>query len=513
MRKHKQLSVNLIAQALAFIVNFAINFFLTPYIIERVGREAYGFVSLGNNFVNYGLLISLALNSMASRFISISINKDDFQSAKQYYTSVIVSNIILASFLSVPSVLIVLNLNKLVSVSVDVFADVQILWMFLFINFLIDIVTSTFATALFAANRVDIQAKRNIISYILRAVILIGMYVVLPTKVWYIGFASVICTVYAAIANLITSRKLYPQLRVKKDSFSFSKVKQLLASGIWNSISRVGSIALTELDLLLSNLFINAEAMGTLAIAKMVPTTITSFINTIITVFVPSLTISYATKDNDKIIKEVKNYIRMLIFFQTIVYGALFGYLEVFYKLWLPDRMQDTSFIYIVSIITILDCLVSPVSNIMFNIFTVTNKIRFSSIVVIITGAVSICVTYLALSFTNMGLFAIAGISVSLCTVRNLFILIPYGAKCLNKPWYTFYPEVGLNILSLVVSITIAFVVKAIVLSSKASWILLSVSVITSSLITIFINGFLVLKKDERALLVERIISKVRKGK
>ena len=56
MGRNKQLLINMTAQIVAFVVNFAINFFLTPFILDNVGREAYGFVSLGNNFVNYASL-------------------------------------------------------------------------------------------------------------------------------------------------------------------------------------------------------------------------------------------------------------------------------------------------------------------------------------------------------------------------------------------------------------------------------------------------------------------------
>lgn len=72
---NKRLAINIIANIIAFAVNFVISFFLTPYIVETVGKEAYGFVSLGNNFVNYASLITVALNSMASRFITIEIQK------------------------------------------------------------------------------------------------------------------------------------------------------------------------------------------------------------------------------------------------------------------------------------------------------------------------------------------------------------------------------------------------------------------------------------------------------
>ena len=55
----RRLVINLFANLISFIVSFGISFFLTPYITEALGTEAYGFISLGNNFVSYVLLLLL----------------------------------------------------------------------------------------------------------------------------------------------------------------------------------------------------------------------------------------------------------------------------------------------------------------------------------------------------------------------------------------------------------------------------------------------------------------------
>ena len=74
MDSKKQLTKNMIASLLVFAINMGVNFFLSPYIVKNIGTEAYGFVSLANNFVNYATIITLAINSMASRFITIAIH-------------------------------------------------------------------------------------------------------------------------------------------------------------------------------------------------------------------------------------------------------------------------------------------------------------------------------------------------------------------------------------------------------------------------------------------------------
>ena len=75
MEGKKSISINFIASMIVFAINLGISFFLTPFVTKRIGTEAYGFVSLANNFVNYATLITIALNSMSGRFVSVAIHQ------------------------------------------------------------------------------------------------------------------------------------------------------------------------------------------------------------------------------------------------------------------------------------------------------------------------------------------------------------------------------------------------------------------------------------------------------
>ena len=75
----KQIYINMASQIVSFAVSVLIGFFLTPYLVENIGSEAYGFIGLADNFISYALLITTALNSMASRFITISIHREEIE--------------------------------------------------------------------------------------------------------------------------------------------------------------------------------------------------------------------------------------------------------------------------------------------------------------------------------------------------------------------------------------------------------------------------------------------------
>ena len=56
----KQMSINIIASIVSFAVTVGINFFLTPYLVKEVGSDAYGFIGLANNFVQYATIVTTA---------------------------------------------------------------------------------------------------------------------------------------------------------------------------------------------------------------------------------------------------------------------------------------------------------------------------------------------------------------------------------------------------------------------------------------------------------------------
>ena len=83
---NKRVIINIFFSVVVFGVNMFISFFITPYITSNLGSDAYGFVKLANDFTNYASLFSLALNSMASRFIMLKREQHDLENARKYYS-------------------------------------------------------------------------------------------------------------------------------------------------------------------------------------------------------------------------------------------------------------------------------------------------------------------------------------------------------------------------------------------------------------------------------------------
>ncbi len=193
-----------------------------------------------------------------------------------------------------------------------------------------------FNVATFVKNRLDISSVRDIQSNFLRVIILIVAFSLFTPSVWYIALASIVCTIFIGIYNIYYKIKLLPDVKVRLKYFDIKVIIELLYSGIWHVVIKLGQILSDGLDLLISNIFIDSAAMGVLAIAKTVPTAITSLLGTVTGVFSPQLTIHYAKNDKESLVNELIKSMKLTGLFTNIPLSFLLVFGLSFYSLWVP---------------------------------------------------------------------------------------------------------------------------------------------------------------------------------
>lgn len=493
----KQIGINLVAQIIAFSINLGISFFLTPFIVEKIGVEANGFVSLANNFIEYAQLITVAINSMAGRFITIKLHQNKQEDANKYFSSVFVANSIMSVVLTILSVLVIIFIDHLVNISSTILTDVRILWGFIFANFILSLFTSIFNISTFVTDRLDLNAFCNVKGYLIRIVVLLFCYLVLDIHVWYIGLALFLMGLYNLFKNIYYSKKLTPELKIHRKYFDVKIIIELIKSGIWNTISKLSSILSSGLDLLITNIFINGTAMGILSLSKTVPTIILSLFGTIAAIFAPSLTINYAKQQDNLIKKQLKNSIKLLGVLSSIPLAILIGFGKEFYTLWAPS--QDASLLYLLTMINCANLIFSLPLEPLYNVFTATNKIKNSSLALIAFSSTSLLTTFLLLKLIpgnmTVKMCIILGTSSFFNIARVLTFLPMYGAKCLNFKLTTFYNPILKSTISVIILSIIAIIVRNFITIN--SWLTLIVACIVICILGLAINTIIVLDKSD----------------
>ena len=500
-----QIAKNMVFSILAFVLNTGISFFLTPYITAQLGSEAYGYVKLANDFAGYATLITLALNSMSSRFIVLNRSSGKFEEASKYYNSLLIANIFLGLFFMVPSTVVVLFLERLISIPLSLILTVKITFALTFTNFILDLIFSIFSNCYYLTNRLEIQALLTTKANLIRTSAIILLFIFLKPSIIYMVLGTTFSSLYLIVSNIRYSKKLVPDLKIEIRMFQFTKVKELVVSGVWNSITKLSQIFTSGLSLLITNIFISSQMMGYLSVAKTIPNLIVNFNGTIANAFSSNLMILYAKNAILELRDAVKISMKTMCVFIVIPNAILLSLGYEFFKLWTPEQPSDL--LNVLSVLSVINACVTGPMQPLYQIFTITNKIKQSSIVMIVYGFISIVVTMGFLKFSDLGVFAVVGVSAVGSVIVALCYHLPFGAKYLGLPWYEFYPEIGKSIVSYVLVAIIGFTIKHFIRVGD-SWLLWFSGAVITAILGFLLNVFLVLNKQDRQYLFQKIFKR-----
>lgn len=500
---NRQLGINMLASILSFVSSYAVNFLLTPYIVQTLGAEAYGFVGLGTQVIGYSSLITIALNSMAGRFVTIEYHRGNIQKANAYMSSVFYSNLIISIILLFISCLFIIYLDIIINIPKRLTTDVKFLFAFLAINSIVNLITNVYGTACFIKNRLDYSNVQNIIGNIIRAICLLLLFSVFAPKVWYFGITGLVTTIYITITNFIFTKKLTPDLCINKKLFNVAYIKELLYSGVWNLVTKLSSLLESGLNLLLANIFVGAKLAGIFALGSTLPILINSICSMMAANFSPSWTQLYAVGDKTCMFHEITKSIRIMGFLSSIPIAIFIANGKLFYHLWLPT--EDSTLLYWLAISGSFVMVVAMPLEPLWNIFTITNKVKKSSINLLEWSIAMFVCIIIGMQVTDdnlIRLFIIASVKSILGSIRTLTFLPVYGAKCLGFKGLIFYTPIIRNIICLIIS-TLPSTILAYYLPS--TWLGLLEGIIVTALIGCIVNLFFSLNKNDRNYLKEQI--------
>lgn len=504
----KRVAINMTAQLLAFAVNMLLGFILVP-VIDSMIPNAYGFTDIANKFVQAAQIVVSALNTMASRFITIHIHRNDREEANRYFSSVFFANVLMAVVFMAPAMFVVVYLGHIFQVPPEAsLPDIQMLFFFIFVNFLISITTSVFGVAPYSKDRLELSSVATILGEVVRLAVLFVSYFFFRPYLWYVGCASVASTLVQAAANLFFTRRLLPDMEVKKKHFRWEKVRELVSLGAWNSVTRLGQLLLDGLSTSIANIMISAAAMTTISISTQVPTVISNLMGTIAGVFNPQMTIAYAKEDKKQLLEIIASADRIMIFIISIPIAFMTVFGKAFFQLWI-GRTQDPGELYILALLNVGTLFVSASIQMLYHVFLITKRVKLNSVVILLSGILTTATVFVLLETTDLGVYAIAGVSTFYGILRNLVFTPIYAARCLQVKWYTFYGDILLGLASIGAICLTALPFQMLI--EIDGWIKLFAVGIAAGAAALAVNFLIVLRKNERKMVLDMVKKKLQR--
>lgn len=476
---NKKTFVNLSSALVLLALNLLYNFFLAPYVVETLGEEAYGYITLANNFAMYAGLITVAFNSMAGRFVSVEYHRGNMKSAQEYYSTIFYTNIFLSLIMILPMALLTLFLDKLINIPSYLIVDVKLIFGLVFLNFIINLVASVFSISTFVTNDLYRLSVKRLISVVVKVFGLWALFNAFGNKLYLVGLSIAVSSLYLLVSSWILSIKVFANIKITYKSFNIARVKDMFAAGVWNTITNIGNVLSDGLDLLVANLFISPTAMGIIAISKTLNTILGSLTGSVSESFQPLITRNYAIDKKDELIGKILLSMKVNGLFSSIAYSWIIIFSLGFFALWIPNL--NSKELWILCILSLQGSILSGNMSSLFPVFTLTNKLKLNAISRVAIGLLSVFITYLIVKNTNYGIYAVAGVSSLLGSLFNFFFVPSYVSHLLDVPKWIFYKVILRHVITIIIVVAILFPFSKILVLS--SWIMTLFSLILTTII------------------------------
>lgn len=493
MNGNKKLIITILLSGIATFIGYLINFFLTPYITDLVGIDAYGFVSIAKTMVSYFSIIAVALTTFIVRFISVSYLRDDYKTANIYYSSSIIACVCLAFIISIAAIILTIRLDKLLNIPNTLIGSVKVLVLLIFMNFITSTVSTPYSTSFFVKNRLDYFNVIKIFAYIADAIVLVVLFKLFSADIWFVGVGSLTSSVVTLIGYKYLTKHLTPELKYDKRNFSLKCVKEIVSNGIWQSINNLGNILNSGLDLIISNKLLSAVQTGQIAVVKTIGSMFTILYTVISQPFQPKLLKTYSSNNIDAFLRELKKSMKICGSVSNIAFAGFIALGELYYKLWLPT--QNYKLLYWLTVIAIFQSITEGYAYPIYYIYTLTLKKKIPCFITIISGVVNVGAMVLLLSMTEIGCYAIVLTTAVIMTGINLVFNPMYSMKCLGLKLTTLFPTILRHIVSAIIMTFVFCELSELI--SPTSWMELICSACIMILLGFVIHFFAVAERTD----------------
>ncbi len=498
---NKRFIKTIIISGFGAVIGYAISFFITPYITENLGIEAYSFVNIANSAVGYAGIITIALTSFVVRYISISFHEEKIDEARSYYSSSIAACLVLSLIVFGIATVVIWQLEKLLNIPVDLIPSVKLLFIIVFINFVVTTVTTTYGTAAYIKNRLDITGIIKLSAKIVEAVVVFLLLVLLKPNVWYVATGTLVASLIVLCSSRIMTKKLTPELKFNIKLISVRKIKELIKNGIWNSLNQLGNVLNSGLDLIISNLMLSGVETGQISVGKTVGLIFSTLIQIVSQPFEPLLLKSYASCGTDLFLKEMSKAMRICGFVGAVSFAGFVALGDAFFKLWLPS--QDYYILHILTILTVFNNITESILRPVYYISTLTVKNKIPCWITIAGGFLNVLTMYVLLKYTNLGVYAVVITTAVIMVAINLAFNPIYASHCIKIKSRFFYGIILRHLFATTVMVLVFWGMKIIV--EPTSWLILFFEATLMLIVGGVLYILLMCDRNERVKLINSI--------
>lgn len=336
LKKHQTIHNALINTA-SWMFSIVIGFVFLPYIVNKLGAEAYGVLVLVLAVIGYCAVLDLNLGDAIIKYISEYRVGNNVKSINEVVGSVI-SIFLLVGILASISIYLASNLlsSRLLKIPLELQPATQSAFMAGAVGVLFTMILSALSAIPNGVNRYDITGKMTMV---MGVVINLGTVFLL-----YFGYGleeiiilNVSITFLGIIFYYFINKTLIPGLK-QKPTYSTMAVKNVLHFGIYSALSRLSGIIQFQGIRLLAGVLLGGSAVTFYVVPFNLISRVMTITSRLGTVIFPLVSELQGKKDFTSVKNLYVKATRILLTISTAICLPLLFYGERFIVLWMGNE-------------------------------------------------------------------------------------------------------------------------------------------------------------------------------
>jgi O-antigen/teichoic acid export membrane protein len=250
----------------AFAFNVGIGFFLSPFVVHRLGNTAYGVWVLLGSLVGYMGLLDLGVRGAVMRYVARHhARHEDEEAGRIASAGLVIFGATGLLALTVSAVVAVL-LNRLFHIPADTVPVARAVVLLGGLNVATSLISGVFGGTVAAMQRFDLSAVTDIVVGGIRTLAIVGaLYAGAGLlALALIQFGSTL--LQGGIQYAIT-RRLYPQLRLRFRGVDRSRVGTIMTFSVFSSLIQLSGLLMFSADSIVIGTVLPVAAITFFAIA------------------------------------------------------------------------------------------------------------------------------------------------------------------------------------------------------------------------------------------------------
>lgn len=426
------------------VLNTALMLWYIPFLIRHLGLAAYGMIPLANSLVMYAGIISTGLDTSIIRFLAIDLNQGNDAAANRTFNTALALSLAACGILVLPAGVVIYCFPVLFQVPSGLALATQVLFASVGITTLAAILSGNFGVASAITHRFDLRNLVRSATAVSRVGVIVLCFFIWPPSLWSVAGGFIVSACIGLAGDVLVWRRLAPQLHVNWRAVDRHRFGVFIGLSSWVTVSQIGFLLLSQVDLLIVNALFGAETTGRYGSVLLFPTLINTMIGTITTVLGPAIIGRYAVGDIEGLRRITVRSVKLIGIGLALPIGLLGGFGGPLLNLWLGSE-----FIALDLLLVLLTGHLSVNLAIMPVVYVLTayNRVKLQGLATLALGIMDVVLAIALARWGGLGAVGVAAAGAIIWTVRNTGFLSSYSAFIMGLPWWIFYPPLAIGAL------------------------------------------------------------------